>query len=140
MPSKKMNQLTVKVTDVNGKSFELLVDGVPLSELLDDGRDGIPYWLVEDDLPYLPPHGTPRQDGIHIVTVCNCGEYGCGHSHCRVTKTEQNVVFDQFQCGRRKKPESMRFTFDRAQYDEVVRTILSETQKEKRRTTPPNVP
>jgi len=49
-----MNQLTVKVTDVNGKSFELLVDGVPLSELLDDGRDGIPYWLVEDDLPYLP--------------------------------------------------------------------------------------
>ena len=42
MPSKKMNQLTVEVTDVNGKSFDLLVDGVPLSELLDDGRYGIP--------------------------------------------------------------------------------------------------
>ncbi len=54
-----MNQLTVKVTDVNGKSFELLVDGVPLSELLDDGRDGIPYWIVEDDLPYLPPNREP---------------------------------------------------------------------------------
>ena len=135
-----MNQLTVKVTDENGKSFELLVDGVPLFELLNDGNDGIPYWIVEDDLPYFPPHGTPRQEGIRIVTVCNCGEYGCGHSHCRVTKTEQNVVFDQFQCDRRKEPETTRFTFDRAQYDDVVRTIVTETQKEKRRTTPPTVP
>lgn len=135
-----MNEIAVNVVDQNGKSFELVVDGKPLAEILNDGNDAIPYWIVEDDLPYFPPHGTPRQEGLHIVTVCSCGEYGCGHSHCRVTKTETEVTFDQFQCDRRREPETTRFIFNRKQFDAVVKMIVAETEKEKRRTTGSSVP
>jgi hypothetical protein len=131
-----MNHLAVTVTEENGKSFQLMVDGTPLSDLLDDGNDAIPYWIVENDLPYFPPYGDSEPDDIRIVTVCNCGEYGCGHSHCRVTKTDDTVIFDQFQCDTRKEPDSTRFVFSRSNYDEVVALIVSETKKEKRRTMP----
>ncbi len=129
-----MNRLSVKTTDANGRSFELIVDDIPLAERLNDGNAAIPYWLVEDDLPCFPPQGEPRQQGIRIVTVCDCGEYGCGHTHCRVTKTNDTVMLDQFQCDGRKEPDSTRFVFSRANYEEVVAAILTGTQEQKRRT------
>ena len=74
-----------------------MVDDQPFGELLGDGNEGIPYWDVEDDLPYWPPHGEPRQADVRIVSVCSCGEYGCGHTRCRVEKTEDRVILRDFE-------------------------------------------
>jgi hypothetical protein len=76
-----MNILSYRSTDHNGLSIELLVDGQPLGDLI-GARDGdIPYWIFKDDLPHAGGHDPE----LRIVTVCSCGEYGCGHAEvsCR---------------------------------------------------------
>jgi len=55
-----MSTLSYRFSPDNGLSFELLVDGAALGEVLADGNEGIPYWIVEDDLPYWTPHVGPR--------------------------------------------------------------------------------
>lgn len=124
------NQLSVKVTEANGLSFELLVDGAPLSEKLQDGNAGIPYWMVEDDLPTFPPlQKVSPNSALRIVTVCDCGEYGCGHAHCRIIKSESEVVFDQFQGDLREEHKGLRLTFSRKNYDEVTRFVVDEARR-----------
>ena len=65
-----MNTLSYRQTDDNGLSFELLVDGEPLGAMVGARDSAIPYWIVEDDLPHLPPHGEEPDPEIRIVAVC----------------------------------------------------------------------
>src|SRR6266576_3285781 len=128
-----MNSLSYRSRADNGLSFELLVDGVPLGELLGDGNEGIPYWMVEDDLPYWPPHGTPRDLDYRIVTVCSCGEYGCGHSRCRIMRTDDSVIFREFTGDVGAKGLVQVFTFPRSDYEQTVRGIVTEAGRQKRK-------
>src|SRR6476646_7760930 len=91
-----MNTLAFRTTEENGLSFELLVDGQPLGELVGARDMAIPFWIIEDDLPYWPPHGEHRDPEIRIVCCCSCGEYGSGHNQCRVVREGDEAAFRDF--------------------------------------------
>src|SRR5215831_5874003 len=91
-----MQTLSYRCIQENGLSFELLVDGEPLSELVGSRDTAFPYWIVENGLPQYPPHGTPEYPGALIVCGCSCGEYGCSHTGCCVTRDGDEVVLNEF--------------------------------------------
>ena len=49
--------LSYRCSEDNVLSFELLVDGQPLGDLIGSLDTVFPYWIVEDGLPRWPPHG-----------------------------------------------------------------------------------
>lgn len=123
-----MNTLSVEVSDENGLSFELLVDGQPISRWLVDGNEGIPYWIVDDGLPTLPP-GEPSADpSIRIVSVCSCGEYGCGHSRCKVREEGDAIIFESFLGDVASSGRKAQFRFPRPQYEQVSRLISEQAR------------
>ena len=128
-----MSTLSYSSSPDNGLSFDLLVDDATLGEVLGDGNEGIPYWIIEDDLPYWPPHGSPRDPDYRIVTVCSCGDYGCGHSRCRVTKTADSVTFHNFAGDVGPNCMTRVFTFPRSDYDRTVSGIGAEARRQKQR-------
>jgi len=137
-----MSAFAYRSSPENGRSFDLLVDGVALGEVLGDGNVGIPYWIVVDDLPSWPPHGTLCDPDCRIVTVCSCGEYGCGHSRCRVIKTAETVTLRDFAGDVGDDGAARSFTFSRSDYDRVVRGIVAEARRQKQKSgelgAPPN--
>jgi hypothetical protein len=118
-----MNTLTIEVSEENGLSFELLIDGKPMGMLLEDGNEGIPYWLANDGLPTYPPSGKTASPHVRIVSVCGCGEYGCGHSRCNVTQDNESVVFSDFVGDVGAKGQTFHFQFPLAQYQAVCEQI-----------------
>lgn len=128
---RNMSALAYRTSTDNGLSFELLVDGVGLGEVLGDGNEAIPYWIVEDDLPHWPPHGTPRDSEYRIVTVCSCGEYGCGHTRCRVIKASDTVTWRDFAGDVGADGAARILTFSRSGYEQVVSDIVAESRRQK---------
>ena len=126
-----MRALSYRSSSDNGLSFDLLVDGIPLGELLADGNEGIPYWIVEDDLPGWPSHGGSNDPSYRIVTGCSCGEYGCGHSRCRVIKTSDTVTFQEFTGDVGPNGIDHSFTFLRSDYNYTVADIVAESQQQR---------
>jgi hypothetical protein len=129
---RSMNTLAFRTTEENGLSFELLVDGLPLGELVGAQDMAIPFWIIEDDLPYWPPHGERRDPEIRIVCCCSCGEYGCGHTRCRVIREGDEVVFQDFDLD--ASPEGRRkvFRFSAENYQAVVSEIVARARAQPR--------
>lgn len=125
-----MNNLTVVENLENGLSFELLVDGQPLSELLNDGNGPIPYWIAAHGIPTWPPSGPNIDKNTLIVTVCDCGEYGCGHSRCRISFDNGVVKFSHFAGDVGDRGKSISFSFPESQYIEVINKISKLAQSE----------
>jgi hypothetical protein len=113
-----MPTLSYRCTEENGLSFELLVDGEPLGDLLGAHDTAFPHWMVEDGLPRWP-HGPPDAPEERIVGVCSCGEYGCSHARCRVTREGDDVIFHEFGFVRKV------FRFGAANYDAVCKEIAA---------------
>lgn len=126
-----VNTLSYRCRCENGLSFELLVDGQPLHELFGGEDGGIPYWDVEDDLAYYPPHGERRVADARIVCVCSCGEYGCGHTRCRVEWHGDVVVWRGFDCDVSEAGRSIVLEFSRENYDAVVSGIVGDARSRK---------
>jgi hypothetical protein len=126
-----MNVLDYRTSDENGLSFELLVDGQPLGTLVGARDTMIPYWIIEDDLPYFPPHGPRHDSDVRIVTVCSCGEYGCGHTECRVIRGNDGVVFRDFDMDCTREGRLTQFTFFRENFDAVVGEIVAKARERK---------
>lgn len=126
-----MNVLGYKSDDKQYFSFELLVDGKPLGELTGSQHQNIPYWIFEDDLPYFPPHSPEfrTDEKIRIVTVCGCGEYGCGHTQCRVVREGNEVIFIDFHGDLTPRSEPKVFRFIAENYDNVIAAILKEVRE-----------
>jgi hypothetical protein len=91
----------------------------------------IPYWIIEDDLPLLPEVAGPE---IRIVTVCSCGEHGCGHTNCRVVHDREFVVFRDFDLDVSPEGRQQEFRFTRANYEAVVSAIVSAAREYRART------
>lgn len=119
-----MDHLDYTCSDENGLSFELRVNGTPLGDIIGSLDTAIPYWIVEDDLPYYPPRGKNREPETHIVTVCSCGEYGCGHARCRIIKAADVVTFCNFDGDVQGQDGQKVFQFTRANYDEVISAMV----------------
>lgn len=115
--------LSYRCTEDNGLSFELLVDGVPLGKLVGSRDTVFPYWIVEDGLPHCPPFREQNDREIRIVCVCSCGEYGCGHTRCRVIEQDDEVVFNEFDVDVSVEGNRMEFRFPVANYETVCREI-----------------
>lgn len=128
-----MPTLSYRCTEDNGLSFELLVDGRPLGALVGSRDTAFPYWIVEDGLPRYPPHGTPDDPDARIVCVCSCGEYGCGHTGCRVTRDGDEVVFNEFDFDVSREGASKLFRFPVANYEEVCKDIAERARQQRER-------
>lgn len=122
-----MNTLSYRCTDDNGLSFELLVDGQPLGERVSSTHAAIPYWIIETGLPHL----TEAEPDVRMVAVCSCGEYGCGHTRCRVVRDGDVVLFYDFDLDIRTKGRGEVFEFARSNYDEVVSEIVRLASRER---------
>jgi len=120
-----MNQLTFRATNDNGLSFELLVDGLPLGERVGASDWAIPFWIVEDDLPHWPPHGENQDPEVRIVCCCSCGEYGCGHTQCRVIPNGDEIVFRDFKFDASPEGQRQVFRFPAVNYQAVVSEIVA---------------
>ena len=134
-----MNELAYRRTDENGLSFELLIDGDRLGDLVGAQDAAIPYWIIEDDLPSFPPQGSSQHPELRIVAVCSCGEYGCGHTQCRVIRTEDGVVFRDFDIDCTPEGSRKRFAFTRDNYDHVVGEIVDAARRYKQHQEQENV-
>src|SRR5262245_11495944 len=119
-----LNSLSYRCTDDNGLSFVLLVDGKPLGELVGAQDWAIPYWDIVDDLPRWPPHSNSRDPEIRIVCCCSCGEYGCGHTQCRVIREGDEIVFREFEYDASTEGRRQVYRFTRGNYENVVSEIV----------------
>src|SRR5687768_15051601 len=91
-----MDTLSYVITDDNGLSFELCVNGTPLGELIRSQDNAIPYWMIGEELPRHRSCGDGLELDARIVIVCSCGEYGCGHACCRIIVDDEVVTFCDF--------------------------------------------
>ncbi len=118
--SHPINTLDVDCCDDHGLSFDLLIDGKFIGLYLKDENGGIPYWLLTEGLPRWSPEETDSDVSVCLVTVCTCGEAGCGHSRCTVRTTEDAVIFEDFRGDVRGEARALRFVFSRADYERVL--------------------
>jgi hypothetical protein len=116
--------ISYRCTEDNGLSFELLVNGQSLGTLVGARDTAFPYWIVEDGMPHRPPHGEPPDPEVCIVCVCSCGEYGCGHTQCRVVRDGEEVVFRGFDGDVSAEGSTKEFRFSQANYEAVVAEIV----------------
>ncbi len=126
-----MNTLGYRCTDDNGLSFELLVNDRPLSELIGARDSAIPYWIIGADLPHLPPEGEESDPEVRIVTVCSCGEYGCGHTRCRVVHEGETIIFCDFDLDVSPEGRNKVFLFAISNYELVVSEIIRLARQER---------
>jgi hypothetical protein len=125
-----MNTLDYRETDRWGLSFELLVDGQPISALIGAWDTvspliDIPFWLIEDDLPSLPVDSEEYKPTLRILTVTSCcGEYGCGHTRCQVLCQRDTVLFCDFAGAVRVQARKTVFQFSRRNYDTIIEAMV----------------
>ena len=125
-----MNTLSYRCIEDNGLSFELLVDGQPLGALVGARGIAIPYWIVENDLPYLPPHCEPHDPEIRIVCVCSCGEYGCCHTRCRMIREGDEIVLRDFDLDAGPEGTRREFRFSRPNFEAVIGEIIHRAREQ----------
>jgi hypothetical protein len=113
-----MNVLTFKVTDTNGLSFKLYVDGKPLIKK-DTTEDELTSWYCEAGIPTYPPYDA-NANRI-MLGNCGCGEYGCGNANASIERTHEMVRLTNFSGVGRfgLKP----LVFSRANFDDVATQI-----------------
>ena len=128
-----MNTLSYRCTKDHGLSVELLVDGQPLTEVIGSSDRAIPYWMFEDDLPYLTTR-SKKHNPIRVVAVCACGESGCSSTQCQVSWEKGAVVFHDFSLGASSEAGKKEFKFTTANYNEVISGILKKIAEYKGRT------
>jgi hypothetical protein len=117
-----MNVLNYQATEDNRLSFQLLVDGQLLSSLIGAKDSAIPYWLW---LKEVPQNGT----GKAIVTVCSCGEYGCGCTLCDIDLTPQEAIFHDFDFDVSSEGRKKRFIFLRENFESVMAEIKAKANE-----------
>lgn len=122
-----MNVLNYRTTEENGLSFDLLVDEQPLGRLIGQTDTAIPYWLFDGDLPHFR-----RSDiddfSVRGISVCSCGEPGCGCAECRVVFENDTVAFRDFKPDLRPKEKQTKFRFTKANYDRVISEIMKQVR------------
>lgn len=126
-----MDTLTLDVDEKGFLTFTLLINNQPLQKLLQDKNEGFPDWIVDQALPTWPPFDPTAE--YRIVTVCGCGEYGCGHSRCKIKEEDDCVVFYDFSGDVGQKGKNMQFTVSRTSYEVVMADIKTWMQKSARK-------
>lgn len=127
-----MMKLSFRCTEENDLSFELLVDGVPLGELVGASDFSFPYWLVRSGLPRASELGEPDEVDVLIVCVCGCGEYGCGHTRCRAVRSNGDVILSEFTFDVSRDGARREFRFTSDNFDAVNQEIVERANEFRR--------
>lgn len=106
-----------------GLCFELLIDGEPIEVILNSDEGGIPYWLIDNGLPRFSEN-TASND-VRLVSVCGCGQYGCGHTRCDVVQDGKIVTLNNFIGEKNHQRPNRQFVFDAAQFKEIEQHIVN---------------
>ena len=116
-------------------AFDFLIDGLPISQILEDGNEGIPFWLATEGIPTLPLK--EKTSTRRIISVCNCGEYGCGSSNCDIEIKDKEVIFKNFEgdCG--DNGQTLVFTFNRTEFDQEISKMIKSANKALERNSEP---
>ena len=135
------NMLSYRETPAFGLSFELLVDGQPISALIGAWDPAIPYWLIAYDLPTLAAYDDDYSPEVRIVAVAACcGEYGCGHARCRVIAEGDTLLFCDFAGEGSGAGPSPTFCFTRRNYAAVLSAITQRAWEQRWQDTHPAQP
>ena len=116
-----MNVLSYRTSDINGLSFDLLIDGESVHEIFASDTVGVPYWLLEGGLTPM----TIMDQQYHIVSVCDCGEAGCGVIACKVSEDGDEVTFNDFKF----MESDLSFKFSAENYHQILDEIGHEVLK-----------
>ena len=142
----KLNKLSYRIIEPNDQSieddyfvdyedfptisFELLIDGETISDLLKTNNKTIHYYYFENDLPsYFHSY---RNKEIHIIGVCSCGIDSCGSATCVLDKGEDLVAFREIFNGGLEFPKDFEFRFSRENYDSMIKEVIEQANKYKR--------
>jgi len=121
----RMNHLSFRQAEYDFLYFELLVDGHELGKLVGFAASILPYWLIDGDLAIAEPSPAPPDDCDRIVGTCDCGEFGCGGTQARVTKTSDSVLFSNFTHGVQPEGKTKVLTFARCNYEMVLAAMTA---------------
>ncbi len=92
-----MNILGYQRLEIHGLSFEILVDGKPISALVGSSDTSIPYWLFETRVALYPITRISSDTEQRVVAVCYCGAFGCSCISCNIVRGwDDNIVFRDF--------------------------------------------
>ncbi|MEM9478478.1 MAG: hypothetical protein AAGA58_02325 [Verrucomicrobiota bacterium] len=124
-----MNLLSYKITEFEGSHWvHLVVDGKPLEEIVGGETGGLHSSYFEpDDFPHLPPRSGHWDGETYMVSHCECGEYGCGNTHCRFRILGDKVIMDRFQTGKESEGTTV-LEFDKTNFDAVKDAVLRTLQ------------
>jgi hypothetical protein len=128
-----MNILSYQRLENHGLSFEILVDGEPISNKVGSSDTSVPYWLFKTGVALHPLSQIGTDIETRVVAVCSCGEYGCSSISCKVVRSwDNNIVFRDFT----RVPVSANpffdpslFYFAPVNYDSVINEIFEEIRK-----------
>ena len=131
-----MNSISLLSTNDDGLTFCFLVDEQLLGEILGAPGNGIPHRYIVDSLPSIPPYPnvTPTEPSLRLVAVCTCGEFGCGHTKCRIRYTEQQVSMSEFVTKDKPSTKNHSFRFDSNDFNRVISRMIDEANRFRRET------
>ncbi len=126
-----MNQLSFQIDEFEGaKWVHLYVDGRPIEEFMEGESGGLhSVYFTGNDLPHLPPWSDHWDGESYMVSHCDCGEYGCGNTNCRIRVEDDLIVMDRFRTGNALN-DTLKFQFHREEFRMVVASLYQEIQKE----------
>ena len=114
----------IEDTDPPELLFELVIDGIPLGQLLNTDDNKIPRWYFEkEDLTSY--YNDFRDKTDYVIGVCSCGESGCGMLGCEVTKNDDVVEWKNIFNDGYDHAKNLKFRFARKNYDEVMQKIFA---------------
>lgn len=109
----------------DGLFFKLLVDGQYIGDLVGGESGGVSCWMIEGGLPSYPEWAGDHVASQCFICICECGEWGCGHTRCQVEINGETVRWHDFAGDVSPGKESMEFTFSRANYDAVIAELVA---------------
>lgn len=125
----EVNYLSFRIEDENGGSFQLLVDGKPLGEILDYFETLIPYWLLKDGIPTFPPYEDKAKNHKRIVAVCECGEYGCDCVICEILIENDIAELTHYQRVGYSNIIDKSFRFSLENFQDIEFQLTTESKK-----------
>jgi hypothetical protein len=124
----RVHSLTFRARAENGLSFEWLIDGQSLPGLLGVPEDErvMPYWVWLGGFPTGAQ--IDEAEGRFLIAACSCGEPGCGHTSCAITRDPNVVTISNFWSDQAKGVPELSFSVQVEAFESVVAAIAEESR------------
>ncbi len=119
IPFENLDVLTGRVLEVDPASV--------FAKLVGAEKVAIPFTLIEEDLPsysFEPSWNEEKSEEERIVAVCDCGEWACQHTRCKVFTYRGTVTLSDFEYGVSDAGRSAVFRVPEERYRQVVTEMV----------------